>query len=117
VHFYFPNSVKAVAIARRPDINGRSGTAVFLGVRETIVKQRRAKIRSRTRLTPPPRDRWRAGTAREVDWPMAGSIRRIERRGSPSYVVRVEYPPDPATGERRQRSKSYRAKKDAEKAL
>ena len=38
VHFYFPNSVKAVAIARRPDINGRSGTAVFLGVRETIVK-------------------------------------------------------------------------------
>jgi integrase len=48
---------------------------------------------------------------------MAGSIRRIERRDGPSYVVRVEYPPDPATGERRQRSKSYRTKKEAEKAL
>lgn len=48
---------------------------------------------------------------------MAGSIQKtIGPRGT-AYLVRVEFPPDPVTGKRRQRSKSYRTKKEAERAL
>jgi len=45
---------------------------------------------------------------------------RIQKIGGPrgtSYLVRVEYPPDPVTGKRRQRSKSFTTKKEAEKEL
>lgn len=48
---------------------------------------------------------------------MAGSIQKRQGARGVSYLVRVEYPPDPATGERRQRSKSFNTRKEADKAL
>lgn len=48
---------------------------------------------------------------------MAGSIQKtIGPRGA-AYLVRVECPPDPVTGKRRQRSKAFKTRKVAEKAL
>jgi integrase len=48
---------------------------------------------------------------------MAGGIQKIVGARGTSYLVRVEYPTDPVTGKRRQRSKSFKTKKEAEKAL
>jgi integrase len=48
---------------------------------------------------------------------MAGSIQKTSGPRGTAYLVRVEFPPDPVTGKRRQRSKSYNTKKEAEKAL
>ncbi|MDP9363206.1 MAG: site-specific integrase [Chloroflexota bacterium] len=45
---------------------------------------------------------------------------RIEKRNGPqgpAYRVRVELPPDPLTGERRRASKTFRTRKEAERAL
>lgn len=46
-----------------------------------------------------------------------GSILKRNRNGVVSYLVRVEYEPDPVTGKRRQRSESFRLRKDADKRL
>ncbi len=48
---------------------------------------------------------------------MAGSIQKTVGPRGTSYLVRVEYPADPATGKRRQRSKACKTKKEAEKVL
>lgn len=48
---------------------------------------------------------------------MAGSIQKTSGAQGTAYLVRVEFPPDPITGKRRQRSKSFKTKKEAEKAL
>jgi len=48
---------------------------------------------------------------------MADRIQKITGPRGTSYLVRVEYPPDPVTGKRRQRSKSFTTKKEAEKEL
>ena len=48
---------------------------------------------------------------------MAGSIQKTSGARGTAYLVRVEFPPDPITGKRRQRSKSFKTKKEAEKAL
>jgi len=48
---------------------------------------------------------------------MADRIQKIIGPRGTSYLVRVEYPPDPVTGKRRQRSKSFTTKKEAEKEL
>jgi integrase len=48
---------------------------------------------------------------------MARSIQKTTGARGTAYLVRVEFPPDPATGKRRQCSKSYKTKKEAEKAL
>jgi integrase len=48
---------------------------------------------------------------------MAERIQKIIGPRGVSYLVRVEYPLDPITGKRRQRSKAFRTKKEAEKAL
>lgn len=48
---------------------------------------------------------------------MAERIQKIVGVRGASYLVRVEFPPDPVTGKRRQRSKSFKTKKEAEKAL
>jgi integrase len=41
-------------------------------------------------------------------------IRKREGRNGVSYQVRVEYPPDPTTGRRVQKTETYRTKKEAE---
>lgn len=46
-----------------------------------------------------------------------GSILKRNRNGVVSYLVRVEYEPDPVTGKRRQRSESFRLRKDAQTRL
>ncbi len=46
-----------------------------------------------------------------------GSILKRNRNNVVSYLVRVEYDPDPVTGKRRQRSESFRLRKDADKRL
>lgn len=48
---------------------------------------------------------------------MKGSIQKRSGPQGIAYRVRVEYPPDPVTGNRRQRSESFAKKKDAETAL
>ena len=48
---------------------------------------------------------------------MAGSIQKTSGARGTAYLVRVEFPPDPITGKRRQRSKSFKTKIEAEKAL
>jgi integrase len=48
---------------------------------------------------------------------MAGSIQKTVGVRGTAYLVRVEFPPDPVTAKRRQRSKSFKTKKEAEKAL
>ncbi len=48
---------------------------------------------------------------------MAGSIQKTSGAHGTAYLVRVEFPPDPVTGKRRQRSKSFKTKKEAERAL
>lgn len=48
---------------------------------------------------------------------MAGSIQKTSGARGTAYLVRVEFPPDPVNGKRRQRSKSFKTKKEAEKAL
>jgi len=48
---------------------------------------------------------------------LADRIQKITGPRGTSYLVRVEYPPDPVTGKRRQRSKSFTTKKEAEKEL
>lgn len=48
---------------------------------------------------------------------MAGSIQKKVGPQGTSYLVRVEFPPDPVTGKRRQRSKAFKTRKEAEKAL
>lgn len=47
-----------------------------------------------------------------------GSVqKRILKDGKPSYLVRVEYDPDPVTGKRRQRSKAFPTKRVADARL
>jgi len=46
-----------------------------------------------------------------------GSIQKRQSAKGMAYWVRVEYAADPTTGERRQRSETFRLKKDAEAAL
>lgn len=48
---------------------------------------------------------------------MAGSIDKCIGNGGTTYRVRVEYPPDPVTGKRRQRTKVVKTKREAEKEL
>ena len=48
---------------------------------------------------------------------MRGSIQKRTGGQGAAYRVRVEYPRDPVTGERRQRSESFRTKREAEAAL
>ena len=48
---------------------------------------------------------------------MAGSIQKRSGAQGVAYRARVEFPPDPVTGERRQRSQTFKTKKEAEKAL
>lgn len=48
---------------------------------------------------------------------MAGSIKKTTGPQGVAYLVRVEYPRDPITGKRKQRSASFPTKKEAEKAL
>ncbi len=48
---------------------------------------------------------------------MADRIQKITGPRGVSYLVRVEYPRDPITGKRRQRSESFRTKKAAEVRL
>ncbi len=45
---------------------------------------------------------------------MAGSIQKQTGPQGTAYLVRVEYPPDPITGKRRQRSKTFNTKREAE---
>lgn len=45
-----------------------------------------------------------------------GSIQTLTGQPKP-YLVRVEYPPDPITGKRKQRSKAFRTKKEADAEL
>ncbi len=47
-----------------------------------------------------------------------GSItKRLTKEGKARYLVRVEYPPDPVTGKRRQRAKTCATRKEAEAEL
>jgi integrase len=48
---------------------------------------------------------------------MQGSIRKYSTKSGVRYLVLVDLGPDPVTGKRRQPSKSFRTKKDAEAAL
>lgn len=48
---------------------------------------------------------------------MKGSIRKRTGPQGTAYLVRVEYPPDPLTGKRRQRSKTFPTRKRAEAEL
>ena len=48
---------------------------------------------------------------------MAERIQKITGPRGISYLVRVEFPPDPVTGKRRQRSKAFKTKREAEKHL
>ena len=48
---------------------------------------------------------------------MRGSIQKRHSAKGASYRVRVEYPADPTTGDRRQRSETFGTKRDAEAAL
>ncbi len=48
---------------------------------------------------------------------MRGSIQKRQGPQGPAYRARVEYPPDAVTGKRRQRSESYKTKREAEAAL
>ena len=48
---------------------------------------------------------------------MAGSIQKTLGPQGTAYLVRVEFPRDPVSGNRKQRSKSFKTKKEAEKAL
>src|SRR6478672_13121188 len=48
---------------------------------------------------------------------MAERIQKITGPRGVSYLVRVEFPPDPVTGKRRQRSKAFSTKREAEKHL
>lgn len=47
----------------------------------------------------------------------AGSIRKRTGKNGVAYLVRVEFPPDPVTGQRRQRAETFRTKKAAEARL
>jgi hypothetical protein len=46
-----------------------------------------------------------------------GSIRKHERSGGKPYEVVVDLGQDPVTGKRRQRSKSFKTKREAQAAL
>src|SRR4029079_10572761 len=47
-----------------------------------------------------------------------GSIqKRTTKKGDVSYLVRVELPPDPTTGKRKQRAEAFPTKKAAESAM
>ncbi len=48
---------------------------------------------------------------------MKGSVQKRTGKQGPAYRARVEYPPDPVTGERRQRSKTFRTRREADAAL
>lgn len=48
---------------------------------------------------------------------MKGSIQKRKGASGTAYRARVEYPPDPVTGERRQRSKTFATRKQAEAEL
>lgn len=48
---------------------------------------------------------------------MKGSIQKRKGKTGTSYRARVEYPPDPITGERRQRSKTFPTRKAADAEL
>ncbi len=48
---------------------------------------------------------------------MQGSIQKRTGKRGVSYLARVDFRPDPVTGERRQRAKTYRTRKEAEVAL
>ena len=48
---------------------------------------------------------------------MQGSIQKRTGKRGPSYRVRVDLPVDPVTGERRQRSATFRTEREAEAAL
>ncbi len=48
---------------------------------------------------------------------MRGSIQKRQGKLGVSYLVRVEYPPDPMTGQRRQRAETFPTRKQAETAL
>jgi hypothetical protein len=48
---------------------------------------------------------------------MKGSIQKRKGANGTAYRARVEYPPDPVTGERRQRSKTFATRKQAEAEL
>ena len=48
---------------------------------------------------------------------MAGSIQKTSGPRGTAYLVRVEFPRDPVKGKRKQRSRSFGTKKEAEKAL
>ena len=48
---------------------------------------------------------------------MAGGVQKRTGPQGVSYLVRVEYPPDPMTSKPKQRSKACKTKKDAEKVL
>ncbi len=48
---------------------------------------------------------------------MAGSIQKTIGPQGTAYLVRVEFPRDPVSGKRKQRSKSFTTKKEAERAL
>jgi integrase len=49
---------------------------------------------------------------------MRGSVqKRIGKNGTVSYLVRVEMAPDPVTGERRQRAKTFKTRKEADAEL
>ncbi|HEV2124154.1 MAG TPA: site-specific integrase [Chloroflexota bacterium] len=47
----------------------------------------------------------------------SGSIQKRQGARGPAYRVRVEYPPDPVTGDRRQRSETFKIRRAAETAL
>lgn len=46
-----------------------------------------------------------------------GIQKRVGSSGQPSYRVRVELPPDPVSGKRRQASESFRTRREAERRL
>lgn len=48
---------------------------------------------------------------------MRGSIRKRQGKRGVSYLVRVEYPADPVTGQRQQRAETFPTRKQAETAL
>src|SRR4051794_24541141 len=48
---------------------------------------------------------------------MKGAIWKRQGKRGVSYTVRVELPPDPVTGKRRQRAETFRTRKEADAAL
>ena len=48
---------------------------------------------------------------------MKGSIQKRQGPQGVAYMARVEFSPDPITGERRQRAKTFRTRKEAQRAL